>query len=227
MAVEKSTSTGNSAIHSDDKILKVLDKKSALGGIKSLQVIRQALLSHEARRLAKKLGGTHPRVQNLKEALKRNPQYVNAIAVEHEKASIKVPESEENGALIHGRIFDESKRGIAGLKVTMEDEKAQTLRFLGPAETDAAGYYAFVIDAEKLKKLSGMEGVYLTVATSKGRMVCQKPEAIKVTTGNRIVVNVPLRRSDLSPIEAHDAASKDRADEAQAPPDETDKTPDS
>ncbi len=220
MANEKSTLGGNSAADSDDEILEALEKKSALSDIKSLQVIRQALMSHEMRRLAKKLGGTHPRVQHLKEALDRNPRYVNAISVENEKARIKVPAFEENGALIHGRISDENNRGISGLIVTMEDEKDQKLRFLGPAKTDASGYHAFVIDAENLKKLSRLDGVYLTVATPKGRIVYQSPAAIKATAGGRIVVNVALRRFDLSPITEKDKAVQDRMDSAAVEPDE-------
>lgn len=203
-----------------DEITKAPGKTSARN-FKSLQDTRQALLSHETRRLAKEPGRNHSRVRNLKEALDKNSQLVGAIEVDSEKAGIKVPDVDDNGALVHGRVCDKSRHGIAGLKVTGEDEKGQMLKFLGQRKTDTSGYYAFVIDAAKLQKLSRTDGIKLTVATPNGRTVYQTPEPIKVTTGNRIVVNVVLGRSALSPIEEKDTAIQHQVAGASPSPEET------
>jgi len=79
-------------------------RSTILGNFKEMQVIHRLLLQHEKRRLSRKLGTDHPRVQALKTRLNKNLKILGDLEVELEIANIKVPEVEENDVLIHGRV---------------------------------------------------------------------------------------------------------------------------
>jgi hypothetical protein len=164
------------------------------------QKIGQILFQWETQRQGMQLGENHPRVTSLQKHMKENAAFLADIEVELELANIKMPEAGKGDALIHGRVSDENKRGIAQLTVKIEDENGQSLGFAGQSTTDASGYYALVLDTKKLEKLAKLDGIILALANPAGRVVYREPEAIKVAAGDRLVINVTLRRQNLSLI---------------------------
>ncbi|MBU1564818.1 MAG: carboxypeptidase-like regulatory domain-containing protein [Proteobacteria bacterium] len=164
------------------------------------QNVGQILFQWEAQRLGKQLGADHPRVKVFNERVKQKATFLADIEVELEFANIKIPEVTESGGLIHGRVFDENKRGIEKLNVRLEDENGQKLGFAGQPKTDASGYYTFEFDSKKLEKLEKLGEVYLVLVNPAGKIVYRESKALKLAAGNSTVINVTLNRADLHPI---------------------------
>ena len=167
--------------------------------LKSVHAMRHALLQQEARRLNRKLGKAHPRVRRLEAQLRQSQELAEDIAVEWETARIQVPEAKEDDVLIQGRVLDENRRGLTGLTVYVEDEKGNAVRSL-MVETDLSGYYALKIDPATAERLSKAGESFLTMRTRTGRVIHREPASLHLTKGNRIFIDVALRRASLTPI---------------------------
>lgn len=176
------------------------DRLTALDGLRQIQIISQTLFQGEATRLSQKLGEDHPRVRELEMQIERNPSLVNDLEVAQEVARIRVPEVEESGALIHGRVTDENRRGVAGLTVYAEDEAGETIDSLDAAETDLSGYYALQVDPDTVAQLSDVGGLYLVVAAEDGEVVHRESEPLTLAAGDRIVVDITLKRGDMTVV---------------------------
>ncbi|HBB32028.1 MAG TPA: hypothetical protein DDZ80_10910 [Cyanobacteria bacterium UBA8803] len=175
---------------------------NALQQVQDIQVVMGSLLQHEAKRLEKKMGKENLRVQQVQASLKRNQAIARDLVVELEIAKVRVPEVDTKDSLIHGRIVDENRRGLVKLRINLESEPGKTLSFLGSAETNASGYYALEINAKALVKLKELapNGVFLIVCTSSGKRVYRKSDPLQLKGGDRILVEVVLKRGDLSPV---------------------------
>jgi hypothetical protein len=179
------------------------DHLTAIKSLKELHILGHGLGQHEIKRLRRNLGKKHPRVRSMKERLKQNFNLVQDLEVELEVAKTRAPELKEHGALIHGRIFDENNRGMAGLTVYMENEKGTPLRYLGRAESDTSGYYALPIEAAVLERLvtEEKEGVYLVIRIREDRILHRESKPLIPAAGDRIIKNIGLKRTDVMPIE--------------------------
>jgi hypothetical protein len=206
---------------SDDTGLPFLN---TLQELKDLKVLSQALFQGEAQRLKKKLGADHPRVRQMEARLKQNSRLIQDLEVEVEIAKIQVPEVSEQDALIHGRIVDGNNRGLSGLTVYGEDINKKELRAVGSSETNASGYYALPISADKLPQLATVKdkGIFLAIRTRSGKVVYRWPEPVPLAEGSRQVENLALNRETLTPIYK---GSRPVAEKA-ASPEETDLDPD-
>lgn len=190
-----------------EEIKKVLNavagaRTNALKQTKDTQVILGSLLQHEAKRLEKKLGKSHPRVQQLRSSLKRNLNTVRCLEVEQEIDRIQEPEVEVTSTVLLGRVVDEDYRGGSGLKVSLEREPGKVISFLGTVETDSSGYYAIEIDQPtwaRLKELAP-DGVFVAVSTPKGKQLYRQPQPLKLKERDRALVEVVLNRADITPI---------------------------
>jgi hypothetical protein len=174
----------------------------ALRGLRDIGLISQVMLRREAKRLSRKLGADHPRVRRLETRLREKRELTRALEVELEVAKIRVPEVEEDGALVHGRVVDEHQRGLAGLRVYLEDGDEKILRFVDRAETNTSGYYAFPLEAKTLAKLSkaAPEGVLLVVSTRADRVIHREFELLELAAGERTFKEIALKRADLTPV---------------------------
>ncbi|MGB3135841.1 MAG: carboxypeptidase-like regulatory domain-containing protein, partial [Nodosilinea sp.] len=164
------------------------------------QVALGTLLQTEAQRLEKKYGPDHGRVQQINASLRRNATTVKDLEVELELVTIQPPEVDDKAALVQGRISDQNGKGIAGLIVFLGNEERKPYRFLGMADTDRAGYFAFVIAPEALAQLpeASSDGVFLTVSMRQGKVVYQGSEALQLQAGGRRTLEVTLNRNELS-----------------------------
>lgn len=171
----------------------------ALGELDQIQTMSRVLLQYEARRIDERFGEDHPRSRSVRASLEQNLDNIKGIELELEIAGIEVSEVEENQTLIHGRVVDERSHGVGGLFVSISDEEGRTLTPFGRAETDAAGYYALVVDPEALARVSeaAKEGVFLTVRTRRGEIVHQELGPLTIAEGDRKTAEVVLRREDL------------------------------
>lgn len=222
----KKKGSGNNALWR--KAEKAPDAKRIAGmtDIKNMMLLGQALFQRDVARMEKEHGKDYTRAKQVRTRLKTQAKTVSEMEIELELAQIKVPSIPETDALVHGRVADTYNRGIAGLKITIEDEKERTLRSLGCSKTDASGYYALILDSSKIKILADLEGGYLVISSLADKIVHREPEAIKVAAGDRVVVDVTLNRADLTPINVTDTTEKKQADDDSTlpppPPDRQD-----
>jgi hypothetical protein len=169
----------------------------ALSELRDYQMVGKVLFQWEARRLKNSLGADHPRVRSIERDLVEKAAFLSDIEVELEVSAIKTPEVAEGYVLIHGRVSDEKKRGIANLDARLESRDGKVLSFAGQPKTDASGYYAFVLDSKRLEKLSKLDGICLALVNRAGRVVHREPEAVTVAADDRLLLNIILPRSGL------------------------------
>lgn len=166
--------------------------------LKETQVMQHALFAQEARRLERKLGSDHPRVERLRTRRDLSLQLVQGLHAELETASIRVPEVEDEAVLIQGRVRDETQRGVAGLEVVVEDEEGKPIRALGAARTNASGYYALAVDPGTAEKLADKEA-FLTIRTPTGAVYHRATEPLSLVKGARVYREMSLRRARIHP----------------------------
>jgi len=187
-----------------NKVLSQLDaaRTDALQQTKDIQVILGSLLQHEAKRLETKRGKSNRRVQQVQLSLNNNLNIVRDLEGELEIARIKEPKVDPNSILIHGRIVDESYRGIAGVNVSLKNPSGTVISSVKTVETDSSGYYALEIDEESFNELENLaqEGLSITVSTRKGKQLYQQPQPLQLKKRDRTLVEVVLNRGDISPI---------------------------
>ena len=190
-----------------EEITKVLNavagaQTNALKQTKDAQVILGSLLQHEAKRLEKKLGKSHPRVQQLRSSLQRNLKTVKCLEVEQEIDRIQEPEVDVETTVLLGRVVDEDYRGVSRLKVSLERETGEAIAFLETVETDSSGYYAIEIDESTFARLEQLapDGVFVAVSTPKGKQLYRQPQPLQLKKSDRALVEVVLNRADITPI---------------------------
>jgi len=171
----------------------------ALVELDRVQTVSRVLLQYEARRIDEKLGNDHPRAQSFRTSLDQNLDNIKGIGLEMELAGIQAAEVEADQTLIHGRVVDEQSRGVGGIYVSISDEEGRTLIPFGRDETDAAGYYALVVDPDALARVSeaAREGVFLTVSTRQGEVVHSEFDPLTIAEGDRKTAEVVLNREHL------------------------------
>lgn len=192
------------------------NRLQALNDLKEIQILNQVLLQREAGRLKHKLGEDHPRVQQAQARLQHNMRLVKEMEVNVEMASITVPDVQEEGALVHGRIVDENDRGLAGLVVFLTNQKGKAISALGSAESADSGYYALPQAAETVARYRET-AVYLTICTREGKVVYRHTPALTLGAGDRAVVDAVLNRADLTPVDAKPPVDGDEDGEELGP----------
>lgn len=177
-------------------------QSAALGELRDLRAVTQALLSNEADRLSSRLGQDHPRVVATRALIEENQVMVQGLDSILEIASIQVPPVQTDGALVNGRVVDGDGRGIAGLRVQVEDASGAPLAFLGVATTDASGYFALAIGPDALKKYQAVKGGgTLTVRSTRGVILEREAQPLALSANAQVNVSVALDR--LNPLKAN------------------------
>ena len=166
---------------------------NALGDAHSLQLAGQTLMAREEKRLARKLGEDHPRVQQLRQRRETLLASIQRLEVEQQIAEISPPEVDDSQALVQGRVTDERSQGISGLQVALVDDNGKPL-LREPTLTDRSGYYALKFDAAEVK---GGRAARLVVNTASGREVYQS-DALQISEGSRITLDVQMNRLNQS-----------------------------
>jgi|GEM_PF-1535563 len=174
---------------------------NTLQQVRDVQVVLGSLLQHETKRLEKKLGKKNLRVQQVQASIKCNQTITRDLEVELEIAKIRVPEVDSKDSLIHGRIVDENRRGWVNLVVYFADVRGNIIHPLGKAKTEVSGYYALPMQAETIKEAaeSIKEGVLVVVCNSKGELIYRHKDPVMLVGGDRHLVEIVLKRSDLTP----------------------------
>ena len=162
-----------------------------LDRLRDLQIGLQGRLQHEASRIAAQLGDDHPRGRRLTAARRSNAAAIAAVEVEREIARVAVPHLGDQAALVHGRLTDNRRRGIAGLTVHLAVRDGSPRGEAPAALSDRSGYFALELDAAALEAGSGL---FLSVFDARGELLHRQTEPVDVTPGSGALMTVRLKR---------------------------------
>lgn len=193
------------------------DHVDALNDLKAIQIMVLTMYQREAARLSRVRGESDPRVKGLHESVERSLDLVESLDIEAEIAAIRVPETPEGGALVHGRVAEiTTNRGIAGLTVFGEDEKGVALRTFGSADTDASGYFNIPVDDEALKALQAKD-IYLTIRVS-GGVIHRERKPVQLEPDAQRIVNIDIAKNSLNQTLKSESGDKSPLSGKEAPP---------
>jgi hypothetical protein len=171
------------------------ERLTALGEVAGVHVAMRALLQHEAVRLEGKLGGQHPRTQQLKVGAEFYARLVQSLELECQLARIDVPQLPDDGALIHGRVVDAGDLGIDRLTICVVDRSGASIPDTRESTSDASGYFAIPLVPEAVDSLNKRhpEGVFLAVLSPKRRLVQQESKSLAPARGTRVLLTIRLK----------------------------------
>ncbi len=163
--------------------------------MREMQAAYRVLLQQESQRLKKEYGQDHPLVLEMQNRLARNLNLVENLEVEDQLRRIQVQETGEKESLVHGRVTDESSRGLVGFTVALTDQEGKDLA-IGEARVDATGYFAVSIPEEQAGRLAAEKtAVYLTIKNRKGEICERRPVSQAVRAGVRVSENITLSKA--------------------------------
>lgn len=170
--------------------------------IRATQSAYRVLLQHETERLTRLRGEDDPRVLQMRNRLARNLTLVEHFEAEDQRRRTEVRKSSEKEALIHGRITDESARGLVGFSVMVTDEAGKDLG-VAEANVDDTGYFAVPITEEQAARLAAENTrVYVAIKNRAGEICERRPISRSVGPGVRVTETVTLSRSRRDPAAA-------------------------
>ncbi len=194
MSAEKKSNSGTIPEDLQQAINNLGERRvQELMAFRLVHTLSHGMLQAESRRLARKFGKEHPRVQRLEEQLQKNIRLAQSLRGETDFASIRVPQVADEDVLIHGRILDEKQAGVAGLTVTLEDDAEKPLEGTEAVQTDGRGYYALQIVAEIIEE-KGETG-HITVRSADGNLIHKEAEGISLASGGRHYAQVAVTRA--------------------------------
>jgi hypothetical protein len=165
----------------------------------------QWLLSNEVQRLQAKFGLDDPRAKDVAVRAQANVEKLQQLQVERQATGIQLPEIAADGGLIYGRVVDEDGLGIDRLVVYLVDAAGARIN-INASTTDAAGFFAIVADPDALARINkaSANGVFVAVSTPRGRLLYSQPNPITLTSAMRLLLEIRLRRSDLTATPVQD-----------------------
>jgi protocatechuate 3,4-dioxygenase beta subunit len=140
-------------------------------------------LEREHKRLLEKLGAQHPRVIEMESRIKAQPQVLAHLDAEIVKSKISVPKTDSSTWMVHGRVFDKNRKNVAGLTVSLHDEKGTWLSQMGRACTDDRGYFAIKYAPKDPKETATLHSVFLQVFDKKRTLLYRDTASLAVTPG--------------------------------------------
>ena len=158
------------------------ERVRGLERVKTIQDTKNESLARERRRLARKYGEDHPRVQKIDSRLAYNQSFLKDLAVEIDRSKVEVPAIDANTWMVHGRVLDKTRAGIMGLTVSLFDEKGKWIREMGYSCTDERGYFAITYSAKEDEK-PGAQRLFLTVTDKEHRVLHREREPLYVRLG--------------------------------------------
>lgn len=193
------------------------EQRSTLAdAVREAQLHARLLVLEEVRRLKAERGPADPRVKRYEDGSSVSLRRIAALEVEAQIARIRVPPVASTGALLQGRVTDEASHAVAHVTVTLIDENGKPVAGVPPAETDDAGYYAFVLEPAQVGAIGPDARFTLQVGSRSGKLLV--PAAVvplSLTPGKAIAAEMRLQESELDALQLRPAF---RSAEAPAQP---------
>lgn len=113
-----------------------------------LQRVRSAKTKNQERersRLTGKLGGEHPRVTALQAKIDTNYEVARYLNLESVRARTEVPTVASDDWLVHGRVMNEQREFVPGMKTALYDRSGCPVQTCGSEITDKTGYFMLTV----------------------------------------------------------------------------------
>jgi len=130
-----------------DQTLKSADPVRADSLLK-LQRVRSSRTKNQEReklRLTEKLGGEHPRVMALQAKIDINYEVTRNLNLESVRARTEVPRVESDDWLVHGRVMNDQREAVPGMKAALYDRSGCPIETCGSEITDITGYFNLTV----------------------------------------------------------------------------------
>jgi hypothetical protein len=160
-------------------------RADGLKKLQTLQTVKHQAHIKELRRLQARLGKEDPRVIRLAARIRYNDGLAGDLAVEIDQSNIQPPAADEKSWMVHGRVMDQKRNGLAALTVAIFDVEENWVRAFGYACTDARGYFAIVQPPEKdiEKKAQRQDQYFLHVLGPKKQLLHKDPDPLLLSAG--------------------------------------------
>jgi hypothetical protein len=186
---DKRVSFGEVAKHLNDGVSEVdVARTAGLTQLARVRAVKGIALEREHTRLQAKLGAEHPRVADIKAKIAANQDLRRDVDLGLSRAATPTVRPEADAWILHGHVRDTDAKGVAGLTVSLDDEKQQPLRDLGSACTDKNGY--FQICYRRPKKVDAVEAastqapkVFIRVSDKQGALLQRDTNALTPAFG--------------------------------------------
>ena len=163
----------------------------------------RALVQHEFSRLATQAGDQDPRVAAFQAHLDTRLGDTAGLSVNADFATLEVPDVQEEGMLIHGRVTDAGDRGISAVLVCLIDPSGAIIAGVEPRTTETSGYYSFALSPEEVKGLVQTQprGAHVSFLTSRGSPIFTTKTSLPFAAGKTEIVNLHLDRTTFEVLE--------------------------
>jgi hypothetical protein len=163
----------------------------------NLQV--RSLCDAEALRLAQKLGRAHPRTQTMLARVDTSLSLLDALEIEAQIAKVRSPVVDMASAVVHGRIVEAGREGVANTGVQLVNDKGEDLGVVA-VKTDEAGYYAIELKPEVVAMLGPDRKAFLSISGEKGKVVPAGLDGFAVKAGEKIIREVELNPTEVEKL---------------------------
>ncbi|MBC7701443.1 carboxypeptidase-like regulatory domain-containing protein [Aquabacterium sp.] len=172
-------------------------RSDLLGMVRDAQLASRLLVVEEAHRLRTGVNPDDPRVKRYANASTNILQRVAALEVEVQIANIRVPTVTKTETLLQGRITDEASKAAAHVQVTLIDEAGAPVAGVAPVETDASGYYAFILQPAQVDAIGANQKLTLQLGRDSGKLVPMGTKPFSLTTGQVAAHETRLQAGEL------------------------------
>lgn len=202
------SNTGQAAFKTDlEAIFETLqEQRSALLGMAlEVQLAARLLAAEEARRLSASAGQDDSRVGRYTQANAAILRRVAALEVETQIADIRVPPVNKTETLLQGRVTDAADKATAQVQVTLIDESGAPVAGIAPVQTDASGYYAFILQPEQVQALGTNRQLTLQIGNDSGKLVPAAAKPFVLAAGQVTISETRLQSSELDKLKLRTA----------------------
>ncbi len=207
------SNTGPAAFKTDlEGIFESLQQQRSalLSEAREIQLAARLLAVEEARRLGAIVGRDDSRVERYTQANAAILRRVAALEVETQIADIRVPPVTKTETLLHGRVTDAADRATARVQVTLVDESGAAVAGIASVQTDASGYYAFILQPEQIEAIGANRSLTLQVGNDSDKLVPAAAKPFVLTAGQVTISEIRLQAGELDRLKLRTAFSVKR-----------------
>lgn len=153
-------------------------RATGLAGLAKAKSSGLVRLSREEKRLARKLGDSHPILEALARRIETATESLGQTRVEEARAALPLPEVGPRAWALHGFVFTADEAPMPGVAVGLVTRKDEAVPGSPSVTTDAKGYFKI-----GQRGVAASDVFVLRVLDGAGKEVYRDPEEVAVTGG--------------------------------------------
>lgn len=173
-----------------EQTIKVADpvRAESLNKLQRMRTIKTKNQERERLRLTKKLGEDNPQVQVLQAKIETNQAFTRNLKLETARAKTEAPVVESNSWVVHGRVLNNQREPVPGMKTAVYDRSGCPIQTCGREYTDKTGYFKLSIkdvadDATGVVAQNEQPEGFLYVLDSKNVIVHEDKRPLPIKAG--------------------------------------------